>query len=235
MEKSNQNNKPKGLLRNAKIIRAFIALFLAIVIWFYINGTASSIMLRSMNNIPVRISNADVLKAKGLFISEDGIRYVNLRLQGTSNNLDEINYDNISASVDVSEIGSPGKHDLQIVIQGLPNSVILSEQNPEKLSLDIDRLENKEYEVSVIPNGKPAAGHKLSDAKTKEKVRISGGNEALSKIDGVIAKADINGLDSDSQQYAAVKAYDKDGNEIENVTIEPYKVFVEITLTAISQ
>lgn len=231
MEKNQtNNNKIRKKSGYDQILRMIIAIGLAILLWFYINGTDSDLVTKDINNLPVTLTNVQQLTAKGLTVSENEQSYVNLKLRGTANNLSAINAEDLKAEVDLSRVNAEGQQELEIVIKGLPNSVILSTMNPERLPLNVNALESKTYEVTVVPNGKPADGHQLAEVKAREKVTIRGESSDISRIDSVTALVNINGLDSNSETYVDVAAYDKDGNKIDGLAIDPYKIFVEITI-----
>ena len=97
------------------VIRLLIALLLAILFWYYVNGDTSVIVSRVINDIPVTFTNSDVLAENGLVLSSNVSYYVNLQVRGTEKNLDEINTKEITAEADLSSITTAGTYDVSVV------------------------------------------------------------------------------------------------------------------------
>ena len=224
-----KNNKNK-FKPHEKGIRIILEICAAIVLWLYINGSSIDLVTQDLNGIPITFTNMNVLESRGLTLNEDKNYYVNLRLRGTETNLQKLDVNEITASIDLKDIEDAGDYTPEINIMGLSNSVILEEMKPAKLSIHVEKFDNHDFEVIVNTNGKPADDNVVISATTNEHVRIDGTDDDLSRIDSVVAVADVHGLTDDSGQYAKVKAYDKDGDEIQDLDIEPRAVYVDIVI-----
>ena len=133
--------------------RVVIAVALALFLWVYINGSSINLISRDIENIPVTITNEESLTAKGLVLEDQESYYVNLRVRGTENNINNLDTSLISASVDLSDVKTNGTITPSIVIQGLPNTVILDEIRPKTLRLSIDKIGNRRQKVAVNTSG----------------------------------------------------------------------------------
>ena len=88
--------------------RVVIAVALALFLWVYINGSSINLISRDIENIPVTITNEESLTAKGLVLEDQESYYVNLRVRGTENNINNLDTSLISASVDLSDVKTNG-------------------------------------------------------------------------------------------------------------------------------
>ena len=70
-------NKKKIPLHE-KLIRVFIAIGIAITLWFMVNGNADMLITQDFNSIPITLTNADTLAGKNLVLAEDKNYYLNL-------------------------------------------------------------------------------------------------------------------------------------------------------------
>lgn len=208
--------------------RVVLAVALALFLWVYINGSSINLISRDIENIPVTITNEESLTAKGLVLEDQESYYVNLRVRGTENNINNLDTSLISASVDLSDVKTNGTITPSIVIQGLPNTVILDEIRPKTLKLSIDKIGNRRQKVAVNTSGTPANGLSVLSASTSDMVKINGSRSDLGKIDELVATADVNGITNDTSTFLRVKAYDEKGKELENVRCEPASVLVHI-------
>ena len=187
--------------------RVVIAVALALFLWVYINGSSINLISRDIENIPVTITNEESLTAKGLVLEDQESYYVNLRVRGTENNINNLDTSLISASVDLSDVKTNGTITPSIVIQGLPNTVILDEIRPKTLRLSIDKIGNRRQKVAVNTSGTPANGLSVLSASTSDMVKVNGSRSDLGKIDELVATADVNGITNDTSTFLRVKAY----------------------------
>lgn len=212
------------------LFRLVTSLILAILIWYTINDSSSNLVLRTISNIPVSINNTDVLAQKGLTFNKDVEYFVNLEIRGTETNLNRIKVDELSAEIVLLDIDNAGVHDLPIVIKGLDNTVILEETYPSSIQLDITAITSTEITPTIITQGKPLDGYSIISSETDETVTVEGPSSSVDAIDSLIGVAYVDGLNSGSYQYVEVKAYDKDGNILEDVVVNPSEVeaFIDI-------
>ena len=212
------------------VIRLLIALLLAILFWYYVNGDTSVIVSRVINDIPVTFTNSDVLAENGLVLSSNVSYYVNLQVRGTEKNLDEINTKEITAEADLSSITTAGTYDVSVVTKGTAYSIIISAIVPETMSGTAVESTEKEWTPTIIPQGKPASGNTVISSTTSDTVTVSGPSDELAVLSSISGVVNVDGLNGDSSQYVRVRPYDADGNELTDITIEPDIVRAEVVL-----
>jgi YbbR domain-containing protein len=213
-----------------KAIRIALAIAAAILLWLYINGSSIDLISRDIEGVPVTLTNTDVLASKGLVLSENQNYYVNLRVRGTDKNLNSIDVSEITAKVDLKDIDTAGTYSPKIEVSGLSNTVILDEVKPGNLSLTVDAITDKKYDVTVVTDGKPADDNTVVSAKARDQVTVNGSSEELAKLSKVSGVAQVQGMSEDSNQYVTVKAYDSQGNELTDLDVSPRAVPVEIII-----
>ncbi len=226
--KNQRRRKKNKNDRSGWAMRVVIAVALALFLWVYINGSSINLISRDIENIPVTIVNEESLTAKGLVFEDQENYYVNLRMRGTENNINNLDTSLISASVDLSDVKTDGTVTPSIVIQGLPNTVILDEIRPKTLKLSIDKISNRRQKVAVNTSGTPAKGLSVIAASTSDTVKVNGSRSDLGKIDELVATADVNGITDDTATFLRVRAYDEKGKELDNVRCEPSSVLARI-------
>ncbi|MBC3803777.1 hypothetical protein GH808_04930 [Acetobacterium fimetarium] len=222
-------NKKKIPLHE-KLIRVFIAIGIAITLWFMVNGNADMLITQDFNSIPITLTNADTLAGKNLVLAEDKNYYLNLQVKGTDKSLRNTSMKEITAEVDLSEIKEKGTYDLDVDVKGLSNSVIVSSKNPTTIQIEVDSIVKEDLGVDVEVEGKPADDRAVISAEASEKVEVEGPEESIARIDKIIGTADVNGLTTDTTKHVTVTAYDASGNPIDDVEILPNVVSAEIVL-----
>lgn len=213
-----------------KVIRIFLALGIAVLLWFMVNGNSNVIVNQDFNSIPITLTNEDGLAAKKLVLAEDKSYYLNLRIKGTDKNLRKINTKEISAEVNLGDINTKGTYDLEIAVKGLPNSVIIDSVNPTSLQIVVDNIIKENLEVGVVVEGQPANDAVVISAKSLEKVEVQGPEESIARIAKTTGTANVSDLKSDTIEHLQVMAYDSSGNRINDVEFSPSVVTAEIIL-----
>lgn len=213
-----------------KVIRIFIALGIAVLLWFVVNGNSDMIVNQDFNSIPITLTNADGLAAKKLVLAEDKSYYLNLRVKGTDKNLRKINTKEITAEVNLGDINAKGTYDLEIVVKGLSNSVIIESMNPTSLQIVVDSIIKEDLEVGIVVEGSPANDAMVISAKSLEKVEVQGPEESISRIAKTTGTANVSDLEEDTIEHLQVMAYDASGNRINDVGFIPSIITAEIIL-----
>jgi len=213
-----------------KVIRIFIAVGIAVLLWFMVNGNSDMMVNQDFNSIPITLTNVDGLAAKNLVLAEDKSYYLNLRVKGTDKNLRKINTKEITAEVNLGDINTKGTYDLEIVVKGLSNSVIIDSMNPTALQIVVDNIIKEDLEVGIVVEGRPANNAVVISAKSLEKVEVQGPEESIARIKNTSGTANVNDLAADTTEHIQVMAYDESGNRINDVVFLPSVIKAEIIL-----
>lgn len=214
--------------RNARIIRLIIAIVLALFLWVYINGSSIDLVTQDVEKIPVRITGQEQLAGRALALEGNKKYYVNIRLRGSEQNLRAVDVSEIRATVDVSDFKSAGTVSPEVVIQGVPNNVILDSRRPENLALTIVGMSEKERTVRVNTSGRPSGKLAVLSATTSGKVTAVGSSQNINRIAKLMATVNVDGITADTDAYTHVTAYDEDGKVISGVRCRPDRVLTHV-------
>ncbi|WP_295362252.1 YbbR-like domain-containing protein [uncultured Pseudoramibacter sp.] len=224
-----KNNKT-GSDRTARIVRLIIAACLAVFLWMYINGNDINMITQEINNIPVTLINTEKLSSKGLVLTEQKNYFVNIRVRGSERNVNTLDASQITATVDLAGVKGPGTFTADVVIQGLPNSVILQETQPSELNIKIDSIRHKAHSVTINTSGKPGNNLSVVSATTTDQVRVEGPSDSVNKIKACVATANVQDMTDDTDVYIPVKAVDKKGNVLSDVECKPSMIKASVKI-----
>lgn len=224
-----KNNKT-GSDRTARIVRLIIAACLAVFLWMYINGNDINMITQEINNIPVTLINTEKLSSKGLVLTEQKNYFVNIRVRGSERNVNTLDASQITATVDLAGVKGPGTFTADVVIQGLPNSVILQETQPSELNIKIDSIRHKSHSVTINTSGKPGNNLSVVSATTTDQVRVEGPSDSVNKIKSCVATANVQDMTDDTDVYIPVKAVDKKGNVLSDVECKPSMIKASVKI-----
>ncbi|MGI6556741.1 MAG: YbbR-like domain-containing protein [Pseudoramibacter sp.] len=224
-----KNNKT-GNDRTARIVRLIIAACLAVFLWSYINGNDINMITQEINNIPVTLINTEKLSSKGLVLSEQKNYFVNIRVRGSERNVSTLDASQITATADLAGVKGAGTYTANVVLQGLPNSVILQETQPSELNIKIDSIRHKSHSVTINTSGKPGDNLSVVSATTADKVRVEGPSESVNKIKACVATANVQDMTDDTDVYIPVRAVDKKGNVLSDVECKPSMIKASVKI-----
>lgn len=210
-----------------------LSIAVALLLWMYVISDQNPPTSDNINGIPVEFINQESLEEKGLVISHIEDQFVDIRVFGRRTQLYRINRDAIRVEADLSRLNTKGTHFLPYVIYGIPDDVEISRKNPEAIELTLDQIITQERDVKINIIGKPAQGMAaLSYIVNPSKVTLEGAETLLDTVRDVVATIDITNAREEINQTLSLKAIDKEGNEVEGVTITPKTVDVTIPIGA---
>lgn len=188
-------------LRESKWVYVLISVALAITFWLYVRAEEDPQDDSWLYNIPVQITGSTVLTRQGLTVAELSADTVNLKVEGPTSVLDDLirNRKDIYVTIDVSKCAE-GENRLNYtpVYPGNVNTekVVTTSRNPETVTVTVEKLYTKTFEVEFRLKGKVAKGYQAgTPAVSPETVVVSGSVEQVSRVDKVVAILEDEKLD----------------------------------------
>lgn len=144
-----------------KILTALLAVAIALGLWLYVVTVVSPNSDRQYHNVEVTLQGESILQERGLMIVTEKLPTVSLHLGGNRTDLDKLNGENITLTVDVSKIGEAGVHNLRFT-PSYPGDVTSSavtvlSQNPVAVSIEVEERISKPVPVDLQYSGNLAA------------------------------------------------------------------------------
>jgi len=212
------------LLKNIDI--KLLSLFFAIILWLYIAGGENPIVENFID-----ISLTPTTLSEDLAIKEFPTN-VSIGIKGPKNIINNISPSQISGIVDFSEISKEGLYKLKVEVAA-PKRTEITRIIPSEIKVEVEKILTKEVEVEYSLIGIPEKGFSLADEPQfiPSKVKIIGAQSVLESVKQTICAIDISGIKEDLNKKIKVRAVDVNGNDINEVKIEPDIAEVSISLT----
>ncbi len=213
---------PKKIPKN-KFITALISLIFAYLLWAVANTSgADPTTTRNYNSIAINyVGLADNLTI------ENKIDTVDIKLYGRTAQLNQVNKNNIIATVDLSQITAPGTYTFEVVITGLSDSVSISDISPKYLTLTLSELSTKQMNFNIdITGNLPSGYYVLDHSANTDTVVVSGPQQALSSVESVRGEINLSSNRYDFESLVNLYAFDSEGNVVEGVNISPNQIQV---------
>lgn len=211
-----------------KLMRIAVSFLLAFFLWVYALSATGQTETKQFKDIPVKIINESSLTALGLALDEEDFT-VDVKLYGSTLQISQISKNDLTAVVDVSGIGSVGKHSIAVSISGVSENVSISEIDERYISISVSELVEAEKSITVIKEGNIPEGYAIMSEKHSSNIATVYGNEEnVGSVATIKGTVDINSTTSDVTRRAILAAYDENGNAVEHVSIVPQ--FVDVNL-----
>ncbi len=211
-------------LPRKNIAAKILALILAIILWVYVMNEQNP-PLETSFQVPLEIRN---LGANYTVVDvPDSVR---IKVRGTRGQLASIGVGDIKAYLDLKGIVE-GRHAV-LVHAVTPPGLELVEVNPDKVLLRLDTGVNRQLPVEVKTSGTPAPGAVVNKVVANlDQVTVEGPKSLVDAVGKVVAIVDVTGKKADFTSEAVVTVLDREGKELEGVTVYPGRINVSCTLT----
>ena len=223
----------------SKVLTALLAFGIAFGLWLYVITVERTQIEYTFYNVPVVLDGESVLEDRGLMITSDTDRTVNLTLSGNRSDLNKLKSSDITVLVDLTRIYEAGEKNLSYTVS-FPgnvqdNAIEIVSRQPDTISLTVAQWATKEIPVQIAVTGTPAPGYKVDDANKSanpKSVAISGPKELIDQI--AMGKVMVSMTDAKEsyEQRQKLTLCDAQGNPVDedlsNVYVENHMILVKI-------
>lgn len=209
----------KKWLKENDIISKALAVFAALLLWFYVMTGQNPDITQTFSGLPVTINGIAALTDAGLVITEGNSPTVTLKLTGAGDRMRILDKNLIAISVDVSALTVPGEYKLHYTVQLEDKSILYTRITPN-IQISVDRIVSKALPVNLKITGTPADGFIAGDyALSPDTVTVEGPERLLNKIAFAEAAFDITGAKAAVNTSLTYKLKDIDGETVDTTQI----------------
>lgn len=203
------------------------ALICAIILWFSITATQSSIV-SFPGNIPIDFKNI-----KDGLVAISGDENVQIKIRSENINLSGISQDNFKASIDLSSLDE-GTYNKNITVSSKNPNIQISSITPSSTTVRIGKKVSKAVPVRIRLGGSAAEGFGVSNSEiAPPEVSVSGPESVISNVTEAVAPIKLNGENANFSKNTQLFVYSASGQELKDISIEPKDVEVSINITRV--
>ncbi|MBB6729785.1 YbbR-like domain-containing protein [Cohnella zeiphila] len=218
-------------------VMKLVALTLGIILWAVVHfddtqpaaSVTSSLETKTFSAVKVETYG---LNERNYVLKNAAPQSVKLTVRGTRSDLLKASTEDYRLRVDLSTV-TEGQHTLKVQAE-LPRGVDLVSMTPDTISVNVEELQTKEFEVAVTTKGTPAQGYKagIPILRPTNRVHVTLPSSELAKVESVGANISVEG-ESKTIKSKSVKlaAYDADGKPIQGAVLDPAVLEVEVPIT----
>jgi YbbR domain-containing protein len=205
-----------------KILTVLLSAALALGLWVYVITVERPESENTFYNVPVVLEGADVLRERGMMITDQTQQTVTLKLSGNRKALNQLKSSDIAAVIDLSRVTEAGeKHATYAVeIPGDADLAVVARQ-PEAISLIITEWATKEIPVTLNYVGRVPEGYyvdKQSATLDRTSVHVTGPKQIITQIEKAVITLDLEGRSEIIVEDLRYTLCDKDETPIEDVS-----------------
>jgi YbbR domain-containing protein len=204
-----------------------LALIFAIIVWVVAANEENPIVEDVFSEpIPIEMVN----QPEGTVIFGDVVNKVQLTLRASQASWDELGVNKFRAQVDLAGLDA-GVHDVEVGVTCSDNSIRIVEKKPEKITIRLEELKEKEVEVKVNILDSPPLGYSARPASvTPSKVRITGPGPMVDQIVAAVVDLFLRGAKDTVERRVDFSLRDVQDSVVGRVTPEPDQVTVRVPI-----
>lgn len=220
----------KKLINKDLTIR-ILSVMLALLMWFYVITEQNPEITKDIT-IPIRLINTVFLEKSNMVLANDSNNFkLTLRIRGKKNALDKLNESTVDAYADLEGHNLKGENFLKINIDGIPEGVDIIAKSTESLKVLLESKVSIQKSVQLNLMGNPSHGlAAMTPTMAPNDVVITGAESQINKIKSVRVDVDIASVNTEVKRILPVRVLDENGKDIQNITIEPGNVEVNIPI-----
>ncbi len=202
----------------------------AIIIWIYVVYQINPTFETTIKNIQITFNrySEDFDNGK-LTVLSSSTETVNVKIKGRRSQLSKVTRDNVSCTVNMSDVDSDGMHKLPINVSFDVSGVEVVSKDPYNVSVNVDKVVTEEKDITVETKGTPADGYVYDTIEyATDKIRLTGAKSIVKKVKKAKIYVDISGKSESISGRYKIVLLDKDGAEIDEAGISKNISYVEL-------
>lgn len=137
----------------------------------------------------------------------------------------------VTASLDLKGL-APGDHLVQVEVQANQRPVRVTVKDPNEVHVVLESKITQVISVTLQMDGEPALGYRQGDMSySPREVSVTGPESQVSKVVEVRGRFSVGGATQPVSTNVQLQAYDANGNAVENVTLTPDNVDVQLPVS----
>lgn len=203
-----------------------ISLFSAIVLWLYVMTVVDPVIVQSYRDVPVTITNVDDIKSENLSIYSSSDLNTDIYIKGRMSSLKRIKKSDIYIHGEVDQ-PRDGKNVVDLEAD-LPNGATY-QLNPQMVTVDLEKQISLNKKIEVKLEGR--SSNEIGDIQmSKSTTYVYGPRSLVNKVDKVVGVLKVEDKTENISYKIILKAVDKYGKEVKNVSIQDKSIIVNATL-----
>lgn len=204
-----------------KVIVQLVCILLSLCLWIYVTNIKNPIKSYELKNVPVEILNSNSLQDSGLALVPNQNFYVNLKIEGNTQDLFNVDKDSFKIIVDLSEyVLKKGENKVAVNIKESPSSITIKNSNGLTISVNTEEYATNEVPVkSEINITSKSSYYVATPVFSPKTVVVSGPKSLVKKVTKVVAQGEESNASKTIVKDFIISPVDENDNEVIGVKL----------------
>ncbi|HDK7157639.1 TPA: hypothetical protein PTV43_003849 [Clostridium botulinum] len=222
--------------KTENIIVKICCIIASFALWLYIFNIENPIKEQKIT-VPVNIVNKESMNELELALMPKEVNTVTLIIKGNVKDIYSVKAEDFKVEADLNSFGlKKGENKIPVKVKKSPSSIKIVNEENLWTKITLDKLKSKTVPIKIKVTGTPKDGYAALNPIIKEETATIYGTETyINKVKEVVGKCNIEGKSSEIKTNISLQAKTYDGDIINEVSVEPSKVYVKIPLTRIKR
>lgn len=202
-------------IKNDKLFIQIACLICSVVLWVIVMVQTNPILGDTITNVPVTIKNLSALESSNMVImnSDKENLTVNIKVRGTSEQLNKINKSDFSAYIDVLGFGE-GTRNAKVEITG-PSGIEIADPYPTQIVCVVESIISKVMDVDVQFEGSQSEEYYRAEGLSNpSSIKVTGPRSIVDSAKAAIATINVDGAKDTVVKTVPVRIYNGTDTEI---------------------
>lgn len=191
----------------------------AILVWLVVVNVDNPIRTKTITDVPVQVLNEAYIESGGkMCLIEEDQDMITVSVTGKRKTVERLSASDIVATADLKQMISMDTNPVMVPIsvscKGIASSDIVA--TPRNMEITIEEMLSQDFLVTVdTGKSQPGVGYDIGEVVANpEKIKITGPQTLIKKIDRVVADTDVSGITENMSTKVSFKIIDKNQDEL---------------------
>ena len=203
-----------SFLDNDKVL-LIVSLLAAVILWMVVISDRNPTDVDYLRDIDISYINAENIEASGMNIISMSATSADVKISGRLTELQQITRQNVTATVDMTGIVSPGNYKLAVNVTQTKGGITVENIEPREITIRVDYIETNKRDVEIKFVGEHSENIEIISAvPSVSSVTIEGPEKTLDSISKAVATINVSEITDNCSVESVIKLLDASGMEI---------------------
>jgi len=211
-----QEKSKHSIVSANKISTKVIVAIVSIMIWVSITNSQDTVVTTTIKNVPVSITNANVLDKIGQTYKVTSGKTVDVKITGRRSVVSSINQSDLIAEADFRKMSQVYSVPIQVSSKKHNNELEINTTNDDVMTLKLENIVEKELTLEVVVKGKPKNGNYIvPDELGTDKIKVSAPETKVKSMKRAKLVINVDGKSNDFITFATPIIEKSDGKAVD--------------------
>lgn len=211
-----QEKSKHSIVSANKISTKVIVAIVSIMLWVSITNSQDAVVTTTIKNVPVSITNANVLDKIGQTYKVTSGKTVDVKITGKRSVVSSINKSDLIAEADFRKLSQVYSVPIQVSSKKHNNELEINTTNDDVMTLKLENIVEKELTLEVVVKGKPNNGsYIVPDELGTDRIKVSAPETKVKSMKRAKLVIDVDGKSNDFITFATPIIEKSDGKAVD--------------------